>query len=71
MTREEIKNKLYYVADTIRTNADKFARGEALDNDDWVTAAKAFSPCLNYLIQSHRDFDEVQQEEERYVELPL
>ena len=36
MTREEIKNKLYYVADTIRMNADKFARGEALENDDFA-----------------------------------
>lgn len=71
MTREEIKNKLYYVADTIRMNADKFARGEALENEDWIKAAKEFTSCLNYLMQSHRNFDEVQQEEEHYEKLPI
>ena len=60
MTREEIKNKLYYVADTIKMNADKYANGEALENEDWVKAAKEFTACLNYLINSHTDFKEVQ-----------
>lgn len=64
MTREEIKNKLYYVADTIKMNADKFANGEALENEDWIKAAKEFTSCLNYLMQSHRDFEEVKKEEE-------
>lgn len=51
MTREEIKNKLYYVADTIRMNADKYANGEALDSDDWSKAAKEFISCLSCLSQ--------------------
>jgi hypothetical protein len=66
MTREEIKNKLYYVADTLRVNADKFANGEALENEDWIEAAKAFNACMNYLVQSHRDFEEVRKEEEPF-----
>lgn len=66
MTREEIKNKLYYVADTIKMNADKFARGEALENDDWLKAAREFTSCMNYLLQTHRDFDEVRKEEEKF-----
>lgn len=66
MTREEIKNKLYYVADTIKMNADKFAAGGTLENEDWVKAAKEFASCLNYLIQSQRDFEEVRAEEEPY-----
>lgn len=60
MTREEIKNKLYYVADTIKMNADKYANGEALENEDWVKAAKEFTACLNYLMNSHTGFKEVQ-----------
>lgn len=64
MNREEIKNRLYFVADTIRMNADKFAAGETLENEDWVKAAKEFTSCLNYLMQSQRDFEEVRAEEE-------
>lgn len=66
MTRDEIKNRLYFVADTIRMNADKFAAGEALENEDWVKAAKEFTSCMNYLMQTQRDFEEVRKEEEPY-----
>ena len=38
MTREEIKNKLYYVAYTIRMDTDKFDRGEAFEKYDWIKA---------------------------------
>lgn len=51
MNREEIKNRLYYVADTIKMNADKFAAGETLENEDWVKAAKEFTACLDYLVK--------------------
>lgn len=70
MTREEIKNKLYYVADTIKMNADKYANGEALENDDWLKAAKEFTSCMNYLLQTHRDFEEVRKEEENVGPYP-
>lgn len=66
MTREEVKTKLYYVADTIKMNADKFAKGESLENEDWINAAKEFSSCINYLTQSHRDFEDVRKEEEQF-----
>ncbi len=66
MTREENKKKLYNVADTIKLNADKFANGEALEHEDWIKAAKEFNSCMNYLVQSHRDFEEVRKEEEPF-----
>jgi hypothetical protein len=66
MTREEIKNKLYSVADIIKMNADKFANGETLENKDWIEASKTLNSCMNYLIQSHRNFEEVRKEEEPF-----
>ena len=43
MTREEIKNKLYYVADTIKMNADKYANGEALENEEPTARCNAIN----------------------------
>lgn len=65
MTREEVRDKLYAVADAIRANADKYAKGEALENEDWVRAASDFSACMNYLVNSHSDFEEVRKFLER------
>ena len=59
MTREEVRNRLYAVADAIRANADKYAKGEVLENEDWVRAANDFNVCMNYLMNSHSDFEEV------------
>lgn len=66
MDREEIKNRMYSIAETFKKNADKFFAGETLENEDWVDAAKDLNSCINYLIQTQRDFDEVRREEEPY-----
>ena len=56
MEREEIKQKLYNVAEIIRNNADKFANGEILTNEDWLQCARDFNACMNYLANSD-DFE--------------
>lgn len=60
MKKEEIRNKLYNIADRIKENADKYVEG-TLRKTDWTDISENFSTIINYIANPSYEPAELQE----------